>query len=52
MHTHRASPKPFAYLFSIVEEEQCGISPHTILRTHLVVLSTVHLVHKYTNLCY
>lgn len=31
------------YLLAIVEKEQCGISPYTVLRAHLIMLSTVHL---------
>lgn len=31
------------YLLAIVEEEQRGISPYSVLRAHLVMLSAIHL---------
>lgn len=31
------------YLLAIVEKEQCGISPYTILGAHLIMLCAIYL---------
>lgn len=46
------SPKLFSYLLPLVEEEQRGISPDSVVRTRLIVLGTVNLHKEYMDMCF